>query len=250
MALWGKSTSADSRPKFVVDNTDAADGPGAREHVKATTRGWEMSPGTGANGNDNADAQPEILVAIGNLSSTLGAANLLSVDFAAGTYAHDGSADFDVVYTFDEAVTVTSAAATADNVTSNKIVVDFHIVKVTDMTKREDMKMQYHSGSGTNTLTFRGRIPAAGQAGDYIAGADATYAMRTDGSSAAVDGNGTTVAVCDADHAGGSAAAGADGSSEVWDTLINKTGSTTACLTTTAGSYSGSREVLTGVVLG
>ena len=250
MALWGKSTSADSRPKFVVDNTDAADGPGAREHVKATTRGWEMSPGTGANGNDNADAQPEILVAIGNLSSTLGAANLLSVDFAAGTYAHDGSADFDVVYTFDEAVTVTSAAATADNVTSNKIVVDFHIVKVTDMTKREDMKMQYHSGSGTNTLTFRGRIPAAGAAGDYIAGADATYAMRTDGSSSAVDGNGTTVAVCDADHAGGSAAAGADGSSEVWDTAINKTGSTTACLTTTAGSYSGSREVLTGVVLG
>ncbi len=250
MALWGKSTSADSRPKFVVDNTDAADGPGAREHVKATTRGWEMSPGTGASGNDNADAQPEILVAIGNLSSTLGAPNLLSVDFTAGTYAHDGSADFDVVYTFDEAITVTSAAATADNVTSNKIVVDFHIVKVTDMTKREDMKMQYHSGSGTNTLTFRGRIPAAGQAGDYIAGADATYAMRTDGSSSAVDGNGTTAAVCDADHAGGSAAAGADGSSEVWDTLINKTGSTTACLTTTAGSYSGSREVLTGVVLG
>ena len=118
------------------------------------------------------------------------------------------------------------------------------------MTKREDMKMQYHSGSGTNTLTFRGRIPAAGAAGDYIAGADATYAMRTDGSSSAVDGNGTTAAVCDADHAGGSAAAGVDGSSEVWDTAINKTGSTTACLTTTAGSSSGSREVLTGVVLG
>ena len=250
MALWGKSTSAASRPKYVVDDSNAADGPGAREHVHATTRGWEMAAGTGASGNDNADAQPEILVALGNLSSTLGAPNLLSVDFTAGTYAHDGSADFDVVYTFDEAITVTSAAATADNVTSNKIVVDFHIVKVTDMTKREDMKMQYHSGSGTNTLTFRGRIPAAGAAGDYIAGADATYAMRTDGSSSAVDGNGTTVAVCDADHAGGSAAAGADGSSEVWDTAINKTGSTTACLTTTAGSSSGSREVLTGVVLG
>ena len=250
MALWGKSTSADSRPKFVVDNTDAADGPGAREHVKATTRGWEMSAGTGASGNDNADAQPEILVAIGGLSSTLGAANLLSVDFAAGTYAHDGSADFDVVYTFDEAVTVTSAAATADNVVSNKVKVDFHIVKVTDMTKREDMKMQYYSGSGTNTITFRGRIPAAGEAGDYIAGADATYAMATDGTSAMVDGNGTTVAVADADHAGGSAAAGVDGGTAIWGTSVNKTGSSTATLTTTAGSGSGSREVLTGVVLG
>ena len=250
MALWGKSTSEASRPKFVVDVSDAADGPGARENVLATTRGWEMAAGTGASGNDNEDAQPEILVAIGNLSSTLGAPNLLSVDFTAGTYAHDGSADFDVVYTFDEAVTVTSATRTADNVTSNKLVVDFHIVKVTDMTKQEDMKMQYFSGSGTNAITMRGRIPAAGAAGDYIAGADATYAMRTDGSSAVVDANGTTAAVCDADHAGGSAAAGVDGSSEVWDTAINKTGSTTACLTTTAGSGSGSREVLTGVVLG
>ena len=193
MALWGKSTSEASRPKFVVDVSDAADGPGARENVLATTRGWEMAAGTGASGNDNADAQPEILVAIGNLSSTLGAPNLLSVDFTAGTYAHDGSADFDVVYTFDEAVTVTSATRTADNVTSNKLVVDFHIVKVTDMTKREDMKMQYFSGSGTNTITMRGRIPAAGAAGDYIAGADATYAMRTDGSSAVVDANGKVV---------------------------------------------------------
>ena len=43
---------------------------------------------------------------------------------------------------------------------------------------------------------------------------------------------------------------GVDGSSEIWDTAINKTGASTACLTTTAGSSSGSREVLTGVVLG
>ena len=187
---------------------------------------------------------------MGGLSETLGAANLLSVDFEAGTYAHDGTADFDVVYTFDEAITVTSAARTADNVISNKIKVDFHIVKVTDMTKREDMKMQYMSGSGTNRLVFRGRIPAAGAAGDHIAGADATYAMATDGTSAAVDGNGTTVAVMDADHAGGSAAAGADGGSAVFGTAIKKTGSTVNTLTTTSGTSSGSREVLTGVVLG
>ena len=249
MPLWGKSTSAESRPKWLGgDNAEGASG--KKEDCFATTRGWELKAGTPASGNGNADADPEILVAMGGLSVTLGAANLLSVDFEAGTYAHDGTADFDVVYTFDEAITVTSAARTADNVISNKIKVDFHIVKVTDMTKREDMKMQYMSGSGTNRLVFRGRIPAAGAAGDHIAGADATYAMATDGTSAAVDGNGTTVAVMDADHAGGSAAAGADGGSAVFGTAIKKTGSTVNTLTTTSGTSSGSREVLTGVVLG
>ena len=249
MPLWGKSTSAESRPKWLGgDNAEGASG--KKEDCFATTRGWELKAGTPASGNGNADADPEILVAMGGLSVTLGAANLLSVDFEAGTYAHDGTADFDVVYTFDEAITVTSAARTADNVISNKIKVDFHIVKVTDMTKREDMKMQYMSGSGTNRLVFRGRIPAAGAAGDFIAGADATYAMATDGSSAAVDGNGTTVAVMDADHAGGTAAAGADGSSAVFGTSITKTGSTVNTLTSQSGTSSGTREVLTGVVLG
>ena len=145
MPLWLKSTSAESRPKWLAgDDSDYA-----KEDAFATTRGWEMKAGTAASGNDNSSAQTEVLACVGNLSATLGAANVLSVDFTAGTYAHDGSADFDVVYTFDEAITVTSAAATADNVISNKIKVDFHIVKVTDMTKREDMKMQYFSGSGT-----------------------------------------------------------------------------------------------------
>ena len=136
MALWGKSTSAASRPKFVVDNTDAQGSAGAREDVYATTAGWVQTAGKGHSGNDNSSATPEVLVCIRNLSGTLGAANILSVDFEAGTYAHDGSADFDVVYTFDEAVTITSAAATADNVVSNRIKVDFHIIKVTDMSKR------------------------------------------------------------------------------------------------------------------
>ena len=42
---------------------------------------------------------------------------------------------------------------------------------------------------GTNRLVFRGRIPAAGAAGDHIAGADATYAMATDGTAAAASGS-------------------------------------------------------------
>jgi hypothetical protein len=119
------------------------------------------------------------------------------------------------------------------------------------MAKDADMKMQYHSGSGTNRIVFRGRIPADGVAGGYIAIADATAAMATDGTSAMVDGNGTTVPSADADHAGGSAAAGADGSSKIWALDVTRTGSTDNTLRTVAGSSSGTSSlVLTGVVLG
>jgi hypothetical protein len=175
----------------------------------------------------------------------------MSVDWTDGTYAHDGSADFDIVFTYDEAVTVTSAAATANNTISNKIHTSMHILGPTDMAKDADMKMQYLSGSGTNRLVFRGRIPAAGVAGGFIAIADATAAMATDGSSAMVDGNGTTVPSADADHAGGSAAAGADGASAIWGTAIKRTGSSDNTLETKAGTSSGTSSlVLTGVVLG
>ena len=249
MGLWKKSTSADSRPVFLKG--DGAEGAGGkREDCIATTRGWELKAGTAASGNDNSDADPEILVAMGGLSAALGAANIMSVDFEAGTYAHDGTADFDLVYTFDENVTVTSAAATADNNISNKVNVVVQCLGPTDMAADATMKLQFHSGSGTNRLVFRGRIPADAVAGGYIADLSGTFAMGTDGSSAVVDGNGTTVAACDADHFGGSAAAGADGASAIFGTAVKKTGSDVNTLTTTAGTSSGSVAVLTGVVFG
>jgi len=250
MALWGKSTSAASRPKWL--GGDGAQGAsGAKEDAFATTRGWELRPGTAASGNDNTSAQPEVLVHLGGLSATLGAANVLSVDFTAGTYAHAGATDFDMVYTFDEAITVTSATATANNTTSNKINVSMQCLGPTDMVSDADMKMQYYSGSGTNKLTFRGRIPAAAVAGGYIAVADGTAAMSTDGTSAAVDANGTTVTAVDGDHHGGSAVGGPDASTSIWGVAVAKTGSTAYTLAATSGSSSGSSSlVLTGVTFG
>jgi hypothetical protein len=77
MGLWGKSTSAESRPKFLKG--DGAEGAGGRtEDAFATTGGWALRAGTAASGNDNANAQPEVLVAIRGLSATLGAANVLA----------------------------------------------------------------------------------------------------------------------------------------------------------------------------
>ena len=240
MGLWGKSTSAESRPKFL--GGDGAQGAGgAKEDAFATTAGWALRPGTAASGNDNTSADPEVLVAIGDLSATLGAANCLSADFVAGEYARGES--FDIVLTFDEAITVTSAAFTADNVISNKVHFTILNYGPTDMVNDGAMQMQYFSGSGTNKLTFRGTIPSTAVAGGFLG--DPDFALTTDGSSAMVDGNGTTVT--EGDLSGSGAIGGPDGSTAVFGNAIKKTGSDDLTEETKAGTSSGSAQILKGV---
>ena len=156
MALWGKSTSVESRPKWLGgDGSQGASG--AKEDAFANTAGWALRAGTAASGNDNTSAQVELLAAVSGLATTLGVANVLSVDYTAGEYARTET--FDMVMTFDEAITVVSAAWSADQVTTNKVY--FHVENMgpTDMVNDGAMTMQYYSGSGTNRLVFRGTIP-------------------------------------------------------------------------------------------
>ena len=156
MALWGKTVDTEARPKSLPNDSNSSY---SREFVTATSKGWVFQPGTAsaATGNDNASADPEILVAIRNLSSTqLRSANLLSIDWTDGAYAD--AADFDLVLTFDENITVTSAAATANNTITNKVHIVLSELGATDMAEDSEVKCQYLSGSGTNTLTFRGRL--------------------------------------------------------------------------------------------
>ena len=156
MALWGKTVDTEARPKSLPMDSNSTY---SREFVTATSKGWVMQPGTAsaATGNDNASADPEILVAIRNLSSTqLRSANLLSIDWTDGAYAD--AADFDLVLTFDENITVTSATATANNTITNKVHIVLSELGATDMAEDSEVKCQYLSGSGTNTLTFRGRL--------------------------------------------------------------------------------------------
>ena len=156
MALWGKTVDTEARPKSLPMDSNSTY---SREFVTATSKGWVMQPGTAsaATGNDNASADPEILVAIRNLSSTqLRSANLLSIDWTDGAKAD--ASDFDLVLSFDEAITVTSAAATANNTITNKVYITLSELGATDMVEDSQVKAQYYSGSGTNTLTFRGRL--------------------------------------------------------------------------------------------
>jgi len=59
---------ADPQPKFL---TAAADGSGdySKENCYATDSGWVMRPGSASQGNDNPDADPEILVCSRGLKS-------------------------------------------------------------------------------------------------------------------------------------------------------------------------------------
>ena len=252
MPLWLKSTSAESRPKWLAsDDSDYA-----KEHAFATTRGWEMKPGTKSQGNDNTSADAEVLACLGGLSATMGEANVLSVDWVATTtLAHDGTGTHDIVFTCDEALTVTSAAyATGfSGEETNSWVIYGSCVGPTDMAEDIGLIYQYYSGTGTNTITFRANIHANAVTDGYITlvqpagGGTRNCLMVTEGSSAVVDGNGTTCTWADQVLYGGSAGGGVDHSTAIFGTSVVKTGSSVNTLTTQAGSSSGSVAILTGV---
>ena len=117
MPLWGNSTSAESRPKFLSKNKNATGAGGARQNAFANTSGWALRPGLAMSGNDNTSAQPEVLVAIGDLAGASSSTGLrtptvtnlryvvgttATTDFTAG----DGTQQILVEVTWDEAVTI------------------------------------------------------------------------------------------------------------------------------------------------
>ena len=162
MGLWGKSTTAESRPKFLPVDSNAQGSGGSRQDAIATSSGWALSPGHANSGNDNADAQPEILVCIRNLADVFGSATPISIGF---TEADTGT--FDITITFDEAIDVTSAAWSANQTVTNKAYILLSRLGATDMVEDSTMACQYYSGDGTNQITFRGT--AATGAAAYLA---------------------------------------------------------------------------------
>ena len=159
MAIWGKTSNAESRPKSLPMDSNSVY---SREFVSATDKGWVMQPGvaSAATGNDNTSADPEILVAIRNLASVgLKSANLLSVDWTDGAYAD--AATFDLVLTFDEPITVTSAAWSGNQTVTNKAYILLDRLGATDMVSDNTVACMYYAGTGTNTITFRGTLQSA-----------------------------------------------------------------------------------------
>jgi len=165
----------------------------SREFVSATDKGWVMQPGvaSAATGNDNTSADPEILVAIRNLASVgLKSANLLSVDWTDGAYAD--AATFDLVLTFDEPITVTSAAWSGNQTVTNKAYILLDRLGATDMVSDNTVACMYYAGTGTNTITFRGTLQSA--AAGYLGFVSSSAWIHTNGTATLQDSSSDGIA--------------------------------------------------------
>ena len=115
MSLWGTAhAAANNKPKFLTTDEDSDY---TKQDCLATQGGWAMRAGTKATGNGNTSADPEILVAIGDLAGStdttgLRAPTVTNMRFIWGTSATtdgsagDGTQRILVEITWDEAVTV------------------------------------------------------------------------------------------------------------------------------------------------
>ena len=154
MPLWGTTTAAGDKPKFLPVDKNATGSTGSREHAIAVAGGWGLAPGIAASGNDNKDAMPEVLVCVKNLATFMGSASVIGIDWTDATVANTGT--FDITVTFDEAVDITSASWTANQTVTNKAYILLSRIGKTDMVEDSTMACQYYSGDGSNQLVFRG----------------------------------------------------------------------------------------------
>ena len=163
MGLWGTTTAAEDKPKFLPVDSNASGSMGARENAIAVAGGWGLSPGLAASGNDNTNAQPEVLVCVRNIAEFMGSASVIGIDWTDGTVGNVGT--FDITVTFDEAVDITSAAWSANQTITNKAYILLSRIGKTDMVEDNTMACMYYEGSGTNQLTFRGTAATNAAAG-------------------------------------------------------------------------------------
>ena len=163
MGLWGVTTAADDKPKFLPVDSNAAGSTGAREHAIAVKGGWGLAPGLAASGNDNTAATPEVLVCVRNIAEFMGSASVIGIDWTDATVGNVGT--FDITVTFDEAVDMTSAAWSANQTVTNKAYILLSRVGKTDMVEDNTMACMYFSGSGSNQIVFRGTAQTNAAAG-------------------------------------------------------------------------------------
>ena len=146
MSSWGATDADESKPKFLTD--------AEKKLVFANTSGWVLEAGSAFSGNDNANATPEVLVAIGDLTTSLGAADITDVEFVLTSFSKGAGGNMDMLVRFNEAVDVTGTP---------------QLTVVND--NRANHTLSYASGTGTNELVFSLTIAAANaatSAGDVL----------------------------------------------------------------------------------
>ena len=144
MSLWGN----DVKPK----NLTTAE----KKEVYATSQGWVREAGSVLSGNDNANATPEVLVAIGGLATNMGAANITEIEWISSTFDKSAGGTLSARVRFNEAVDVVTTGGTPTLSVTNG--------NQGTGTGRGPHALAYASGTGTNELVFSLAIGAANAA--------------------------------------------------------------------------------------
>lgn len=149
MSNWGATDADESKPKFLTD--------AQKKEVYATQAGWVVEAGSKMTGNGRTGADPEVLVAISSLSTSIGQADITEVEFVTTSYSEAAPGAFSTLVRFNEAVTVSGTPRV--QVTNNQA----------GGGTSASWKGNYASGSGTNELTFTSTLGAgAAQENDVL----------------------------------------------------------------------------------
>ena len=148
MPLWGASDSDESKPKNLTT--------AQKKQVFANASGWVLEAGSALSGNDNTDADPEVLVAIGDLSTSIGAADITEVEMVTTTADKSEGFTISVRVRYNEPVDVVTTGGTPTLAVTNG--------NEGTGTGRGPHSLSYASGTGTNELIFSLAIAAANAA--------------------------------------------------------------------------------------
>ena len=144
MPLWGATDSDESKPK----NLHTAQ----KKQVFPNASGWVLEAGSALSGNDNTSAQPEVLVAIGGLAESLGAADITEIEFITTAFDKSDGGTLQVRARFNEPVDVDTSGGTPT------------LTVVNDTNANHSLS--YALGTGTNELVFSLTIAAGNAATD------------------------------------------------------------------------------------
>lgn len=102
MSNWGATDADESKPKFLTADQ--------KEDVYANASGWVVKAGSTMTGNGRTGADPEVLVAISSLATSLGQATIDSVDWESTGFDVSAGGNLIVNVHYNEQVTVATAS--------------------------------------------------------------------------------------------------------------------------------------------
>ena len=189
MALWGITDADESKPKWLTTAN--------KKEVYANNSGWVVEGGSAQTGNDNTDAQPEVLCCVGDLATAVGSADIGEVEWITTTADKSEGFTLSVRVRYNEAVTVSGSPTLA--VTNGNEGTG---------TGRGPHTLVYASGTGTNELVFSLAIAAANAAtnADDVLSIGAQNILKPGGATIVDTADGSTTSAVAISGAQGTAA--------------------------------------------